>query len=899
MSSEAASIGRLQLPDELDGAFTSVVIATFGASLEFAETQLFRQLNRRTVNRIVLADRRQLAQFLADEPRLRRLNRSYVTCPVRSPHAHHPKFVMLAGPTSGRLFVGSGNLSISGYAGPGECFTTYEYSSETGSPAPFAAVRELVETEAEFGWLDAVTIRRLNDAFEAAPWIPATANEAPVVHSLKRSLLEQLVSKVDGRSVKELVAAAPFHDRSGEAIRELLSELAPERFTLIVQNGRTRLDTGAVERAVTASGTEFQTLEASTPAGYPDVLLHAKFVIARTSDTDVLLQGSPNLSAIALCRSGADSNVEIANLLEGDSGAFDHLLNGIDLTTRPERLESFEPDDDWGESDDDEPDPFSVSGITWSPPNLSGTVATSGIDMLQISAAGRILQPVAQSWTQQASGAEFVFEFGPAEAAVIEAARSLEFTAANGSSCPVYPYHLNTLLRLSASGHRTDLLEEVGDLELHDKELDELLDELDRVLIVDRHSLWRLSNPGAPHGPNESDAEAQIDYNDLVWERIGTLPQLRPSHNGARNPLLEATDLGLVLSSLTSRFRIEARISGAELDPEHQPGEDLSVEPEREDPDEIDNDPEHDGEDAGARRLEPRARTRRMWRRFVARAIKGFSDAEFVDNVGPNVIVPTYLVLNLLCRRLRIVDLIDGDFLTAAQLDLWGFMWGTGSHAGYATSLEPDERDVACQLLADHDDLPATLAAIDDTWWHVWETGEPVEPLRDCLRRFLVSDHWSESDGVLNAAAAAASRIDDDCNAIFDDLYSLAGHIADGELDVAIATELALSPNRIRHMFDAVMRTGERHNVSFIELEHHELTSEQAELVISIWSDVEPDTTYFRLKAANGVAIVDLDHGTAEFFESTTGEEHRLDISSRPAPDWELRLEQLVDGVRS
>ena len=140
------SSGRVRLPEEVDGDFTGLIIGTFGAQLDFAEMQFFRQLSKSTVNRVVLADQRQLNSYLSTQPALRRLNRSYVAAPVTSPRAHHPKYIMLIGPDEGRLFVGSGNLSISGYAGPGECFTAYEWHADDpgSNPAPFGAVRELI-----------------------------------------------------------------------------------------------------------------------------------------------------------------------------------------------------------------------------------------------------------------------------------------------------------------------------------------------------------------------------------------------------------------------------------------------------------------------------------------------------------------------------------------------------------------------------------------------------------------------------------------------------------------------------------------------------------------------------------------------------------------------------------
>ena len=111
----------------------------------------------------------------------------------------------------------------------------------------------------------------------------------------------------------------------------------------------------------------------------------------RTSAGDVLLQGSANLSAIALCRAGIDANVEIANLLEGPSGHFDDLLLGIDLETRLDKFDTFVPDDDWG---DDEPDDtahlVAPRSVVWAPPQLSGLIADKGSSTLE---GGRSVHP--------------------------------------------------------------------------------------------------------------------------------------------------------------------------------------------------------------------------------------------------------------------------------------------------------------------------------------------------------------------------------------------------------------------------------------------------------------------------------------------------------------------------
>lgn len=892
---------RLSLPDELSGDFTGVVIGTFGASLEFAEAHLFRQLSKSTVNRVVLADERQLTGYLARQPSLRRLNRAYIACAVRSPHAHHPKYILLVGPDEGRLFVGSGNLSISGYAGPGECFTVHEWQRDDpeADASAFGAVRELVEGTIANGWIDQVAADRVRDIFAAARWIPIGGGQGgSVVHNLHQSLLDQLVERVGGAQVTQLVAAAPFHDKSAHAIRELLKALAPPRFRLLVQERRTRLDVGALSRILKHyPGSEI--VEAASPAPYPNTLLHAKFVLVKTPDVDVLLQGSANLSRIALCESGLDANVEIANLLVGEPGEFDHLLDALDLRPRSDGLDSFDPDQDWGDDADDDALPHGPANVCWSPPSLSGHVPASLQPTIEVRVGGSTVAPVKSQWGAMDDGHHFTLDFDEAGALRIDNARIVELVDSSETVWTIYPYHLHSLMRLSASGSRADLLQEAGDLDLRDKELEELVSELDRVLIVDGRSLWRLAHPESREAEVEADSAPSLRYQDLDWDRIGGLPQLKQYSAATNRALLAPTELGIVLHSLTARFRAEVRAGTGEAS-EDAPdeGEDLGVEQEGEDADQLDDaeDAQKDDDDLdGRRRIAPRQRVRRLWRNFVRRFIQGLSDADFVRAVGSPVIIPSYVVFNHLCRRLRVINLVDADFLTDAQIKLWSFMWGDESRGGYLATLSTDELAVARKILADHDDLAATLAAIDDAWWHVWEEeGDPI-PLRDVWRSFLDAPNWQPEPQVLARAASVSMRCGGEVDQLFTDLFELASHFEPSELQREVARCLSISGLQLQTRRDTVMRSGTKHDCTFFRANGASLTPASAQAALAVWKSFEPDERYFRLEADNGIAVVDLDNGEGFFFERATGEELPLEAAARPVPAWEKSLERLLD----
>lgn len=894
----SARPARIRLPEELAGGFTGVIIGTFGAALDFAELQFFRQLPKSAVNKIVLADQRQLASFLDSQPPLRRLNRSYVATPVRSPHAHHPKYVMLVGPDEGRLFVGSGNLSIGGYAGPGECFTAHEWNAQDTdrNPAPFGAVRELIESMIGAGWVDAVTRERIRDVFKSAAWVPtAGGDDCAVVHNQSRPLLEQLVERVGDADVLEVIATAPFHDKSAEAVRQIVRRLKPERFRLLVQEGMTRLDVRALESALSTVPT-IEIVDASAPNPYPAVLLHAKFVLVRTDEADLLLQGSANLSRVALCESGPMGNVEIANLLRGAPQEFDTLLESLDLTPRADGLTTFKADNGW--DDDDDEDASTVSGpsnVTWAPPTLRGQLPSSLAQHIEVRVGERALAPVGVVWETIEGVHHFSLELGEADTARVDLARQIELIDSAGDRWTVYPYHLHSLMRLTASGGRADLLQEAGDLDLRDKELEDLVAELDRVLIVDGKSLWRLAHPENPQTEAETGPNGPVlRYDDLDWSKLGTLPQLRQYGSAAHRALLAPTELGLILQSLTNRFRVEAGVSGAR-DGEVDDPDDLDGEPDIEDADEADdNAGEDDDDDDGGRRMAPRQRVRRLWRNFVNRFIRGLADEEFIRTVGSPVIIPSYVVFNHLCRRLRVIDLVDADFLTDAQTKLWSFMWGDGEVDGYLDSLPADELAVAQKILDDHDDLSLTLAAVDDAWWHVWENDEDASRLRAVWRGFLESRHWEPRSEALERAAKAAIRCDDSVDQLFDDLYGLAAYVEDGELNRCIAACLGVSTVQIREVRETVMRSGVRTDCTMFRVVGLDLTPEIAGRVLALWHQLEPDVDYLRLQGDNATAVVDLAASDGFFYDRTSEADLPLGLGEMNVPDWEARLMSLA-----
>ena len=165
---------RIRIPELFDEAWDSVIIASYGADLEFFERILLRQLSG-TRNRVVFADGRQVTQTLAEpdsRTQLRQVNRTYVLAPIRASGAAHAKLIMLLSEDRGLLAVGSGNLGMNGYASGGECFSRYRWSEDDQDQlGEFLAARGFIDQICEQRLVDPFVRQFVRQAWEGAPWL--------------------------------------------------------------------------------------------------------------------------------------------------------------------------------------------------------------------------------------------------------------------------------------------------------------------------------------------------------------------------------------------------------------------------------------------------------------------------------------------------------------------------------------------------------------------------------------------------------------------------------------------------------------------------------------------------------------------------------------------------------
>lgn len=887
---------RLNLPEALNGPFTGITIATYGIELAFLERFLLPRLARQITNRVLLVDSLQLHRSIATGRGYRRLNRTYATAPVHSKRAFHPKFLLLTGPKSGRLLVGSGNASVSGYTGAGEAFTQYDWTPEsTGDMAAFTTIREFLHGLRQGLGIDDFAWRLIEDQLSVAEWLTGKPDVSPVVHNIHESLLDQLANHVGSEKVIELVTYAPFHDRGARAMKALLQKLRPTCLTLLVQPRQTTLDLPALTSVTRSLGDAFKVKAIDAPDPYSKVFLHAKFILVRTAHRDFLLQGSPNLSARALCESSAQGNVEMASLLSGPQGAFDAFLSAVTTSPLMNGLLDVTPVA-WSDETPTDASVWLLRNLTWVAPDLSGTISriVQAPD-IRVFAFERLLIPTSVTVNIEDDTSQFTMTFGLDDTELLNQAERINIQIQDGAPIPAYPYRVNELLRLSNAGHRIDLLREAGSLDLEDKEIIEILQELDRIMIIDGLSLWRLAHPNNAQQDTDDDANPdgpKISYDEIDWDLIKAHP-IYKGYSASRTNIntVSATELAILLSSLTGRFRIDAGAPGAAVS---EAAKDLSVEPDLEDADALDDERAGD-EDAEPTRQNASTRVKSLWRSFVKRYVRGLSDQRFVEQVGPGIVIPSYVAFNHLCRRLRITGLIDPDFLTNAQTRLWSFMWGSMDSPGYLANLPIEERRVALDVMAQHEDIPATLAAIDDTYWHAWDQDEDLRPLRDVVRAFLVNREWSIDQAGLQCAANAASASSiDSAEALLEEIWQLAVYSPEVDVDRDIADSLGLKFTDLRWNKEIIMRHGIPRGHKVLRLpDDFDLTAQRVAALFATWMNLDPGNDYLRVVAGRTIAIWEVEKDGGLLFNRDTGDDVMIDLAETDQEPWLQRVDEL------
>ena len=630
-------MSRIELPSELEGEWHHLLILTYSVDIPFFENALWRNLDNRCRNKIILADGRRYLEACDNYARNglpRHLNQQYVAEGVFSHQAAHAKVILLAQPDRGRLLIGSGNLGMQGYASGGEIFTKYEYSPDAPQALnAFLAVRELVEHLIARGYVSMPAERRFQHLLEKTTWLLGRPRSEwrPVRHNLKASFLDQLQEAVGQRNVEELWVLSPFYDPQALALRRLLAVFNPGETTLLVQPGHTSVDNAVLQEVLDDGDlrVRVQPFRTGTNRQY----VHAKLYLLKLEDRAICLQGSPNLSQAAMLLNDPWGNIEVANLLEGPRDAFDDLLGGLELGLSTVDVAGLDLTLDrpftetLGSST-----PWQLISGDWHSDRIRlvfrGVLPTQASMILVI--GGQDCAADVLAW------AGFSLEIRLPPEAIALLARPVPVALRLGSgaeavvSNPIFPCNQSALDAAIQIVADTGTLDRVGGLDLDDDEFEQLLGELDSALMIDRRSVWQLAGKTPPSSVDEDDEALRLEYIDVDYELLRRHPKIQQYlHRGNGDAQYARSRLQIILNAITDHFQglmEPAPVApGKGPDPQALDGSEAETEEER----------EEEAQETERQHRNSAQRLRSLLKRFVRRYLRGFKSSRFSATSRP------------------------------------------------------------------------------------------------------------------------------------------------------------------------------------------------------------------------------------------------------------------------
>jgi hypothetical protein len=295
--------------------FEASIIATFNSYLPFYEDVVLRRLVASGCHHnVLLMDRGDLIQsFSNPTSRPSLAGRAYTLVPMQASGAFHPKVALLVGKRSARIFVGSHNITLSGFGGNRELSTLVDLPK--GSEDPHAPLAQAVWAHFE-AWLDhqsnhvpqSILQAALRVATGFAPWLKeetAQSGDVRFIGSVPEGeSLWQLVRPLLPKKAKHVSVIGPFFDRGAKFLGTITRELQP---------------------ASMAVGVEPDNVEFSRPKSLPEGIrivdagqigrgtgyLHAKALWVEGEDGEAaLITGSANPSSPAWTEAESKRNAE-------------------------------------------------------------------------------------------------------------------------------------------------------------------------------------------------------------------------------------------------------------------------------------------------------------------------------------------------------------------------------------------------------------------------------------------------------------------------------------------------------------------------------------------------------------------------------------------------------------
>lgn len=746
----------LRIPELLKGRWENALIMTYGVDATFFENALWRQFGTRCRNKIILADGTHYLEACANYAHsglIRSMNIRYIVEGIFCPQAAHAKLILLTNAKQGRLLVGSGNLSMQGYASGGELFTQYEYSEEDATYlSAFLSVRDFVNSLLEDNLVHGTARRYIKRLLESTPWI-YQHNKAvsPVRHNLHISFFDQLSEAIDGETIEELWVLSPFYDKKLKALRHLLSTWQPKQTTLLMQPSSTSIDSKALQEVLDEENGRCQVRAFSK--GGDNRYIHAKMYLLKLADRAICLHGSPNLSQVAMLRTVPQGNIELANLLTGSRDEFDYILDTLTIEPATLELETLDlsfAGDKADNQDDKETTTYQLVSGEWHNnhlylhyqdylPALTDAmlnIAERLVAFAMVNQHGHqlILNIAAEADELLKKPVPVRLQWGKDEDAV--------------QSNAVFVCNRDILDATIEATDDDEKLAHVGQLDIEDDEIEQLLGELENALILDHQDIWQVAGRTPPPIFNDSDDDSvPLSYEGIDYDVIRQHPRVQQYMERGRGGTMHyaRSRLQIILSAITNHFRGLLDVS------EQTTTSDNLLDIIEESDAQTEEEREQEEEAHQRRKQSNRQRIQRIFKSFVKRYLKGIYSHKFQEFVGYEVMTQNYIVFSHLLWKLFDRDWLEHRYLVETQLEIWRFFWGDGQQEGYYDQLELESQTSAMQIVHEYHGVAQVLAGLfyDGRLAHKEHWHETELEIRDFWQVLLVQMPFTLTTDIL------------------------------------------------------------------------------------------------------------------------------------------------------
>ncbi|MFC1976111.1 hypothetical protein ACFLXQ_06915, partial [Chloroflexota bacterium] len=125
------------------------------------------------------------------------------------------------------------------------------------------------------------------------------------------------------------------------------------------------------------------------------------------------------------------------------------------------------------------------------------------------------------------------------------------------SSNPVFVCNRVSLQAVLEVVDEAETLNHIGDLDLEDDELEELLGAIEASLIIDDQSVWQLAKHSTSVRRNDEDEGPHLSYSDIDYDQLRRDPKLAQYVRGGDSGYGHSrTRLQIILNAITDHFQV-------------------------------------------------------------------------------------------------------------------------------------------------------------------------------------------------------------------------------------------------------------------------------------------------------------------------------------------------------